>query len=833
MAQSNGHGLSNPSSPNNQSGSNNQIVQYQSIAAQPPTTIGIYVGNEALQSTAHFRAILNRQVSESEVINVFRRIQGQVQSNAELLQDLAFDIWEIAGERDEMKRYRTENTARYNSEFSILHDGHKQAKTRRNRLDQSRRALLADYMTEAFLDVVVTEQTKRSTAVYDALVAAMRTRNQHRLSPVALFYRASQFRLQRLAGIGPYTRQNNEPTITVADIRHASALQQDGGNVNFMYSQHSDSILQSSTADVHELVPDQHSIHWLRGVQPAGIVQAYHNNGQRPERPEVQGPKPAGGPSAGAGAGAGQGGKKGGKKPGNRQPKVIPLNENPNNDSPETKRRKMDRYGPMPSDILDLISKLRTLVVVPSGSARPVRSQVKQLANPVTNPNHVDNALWRHALRKAHAISRNTQPEPLSQEDMETFNRAADNMPSVYSSVNRVADAVRSGGPPDHPNVLAYLEGIADFATVAFEAHNREYRTTGYVRRLVQRFRDYYGEGLARVNTGNEWNQGMELSASDFESFVHDEMHPGWLNGVTLMASLLAISTSLDPPVAFVVHVDHMLSYRTGRFTIDDVRLPTAPMNLVIPLHWGNHWTVATVDVTIRTIRHMDSLSLHDLGGRQGSAIEAIQRLLRDASNIFGAEPWTVDTTPSGQQPNDHDCGLWVIENARGMLEGSDHTPVVVPATRGHLAQELFEVVQMYQPRGQGATTRQLALSHIPQTVGEGFTTRGLSNSPHRASKYQPGTDIPFLPNSVILPYQSASVPLGNTNRDVSDLSDAPLGLLDTDPFTEASGRAVINTRGGQGANRGIEGGRGRGRGRGRFDGPPPQGSRRSERQKK
>ena len=58
-------------------------------------------------------------------------------------------------------------------------------------------------------------------------------------------------------------------------------------------------------------------------------------------------------------------------------------------------------------------------------------------------------------------------------------------MLSVYSSVNRVVDTVRSGGPPNHLNVLTYLEGITDFATITFEAHNREYRTTGYVRRLI------------------------------------------------------------------------------------------------------------------------------------------------------------------------------------------------------------------------------------------------------------------------------------------------------------------------------------------------------------
>ena len=272
MAQSNGHGQGNPSSPNDQAGSNNQIIPYQSIAAQPPTTVGIYVGNEALRDSAHFRAILNRQNSESQVIDIFRHIQTQVQVNAELLQETAHDVWEVAGERDEMKKYRTENTARYNSEFSILHDGHKQAKTRRNRLDQSRRALLADYMTEAFLDVVVREQTKRSTAVYDALVAAMRARNQHRLSPVALFYRASQFRLQRLSGIEPYTRQNSEKTITVADIKHAFEVSEAGGSVHFRYSITTDVLLQRATADVNLLVPDQHNIHWLNGVHPDGII---------------------------------------------------------------------------------------------------------------------------------------------------------------------------------------------------------------------------------------------------------------------------------------------------------------------------------------------------------------------------------------------------------------------------------------------------------------------------------------------------------------------------------------------------------------------------------
>ena len=80
------------------------------------------------------------------------------------------------------------------------------------------------------------------------------------------------------------------------------------------------------------------------------------------------------------------------------------------------------------------------------------------------------------------------------------------------------------------------------------------------------------------------------MQPSDFDTLIRDKMHSGWLNSIMLMAALLGITRARShQQTTFVVHIDHMLLYRTGQTTINNLPLPTRAMNLVIPLYWGNH----------------------------------------------------------------------------------------------------------------------------------------------------------------------------------------------------------------------------------------------------
>jgi hypothetical protein len=798
-------------SPGAPSGNSDQSLvrasHYQSLVNRQ-TTAFVTVSGVALTSREQFRNLLST-LTPDQVIEALRQVQRQIQLNAEILQDIAFDTWTVAQESPDVQAYRRTDAAAFTREFAVLRDGHNQAKQRRNRIEASRRALTQSWMNEDFLDIVIHEQTTGSTAIHDALVAAMRDQN-HTLTPLELIQRASALRLQRAIGFGPYQRSSGERTITVNDIRNAFATVPNGPHRDFAHQLSVSPELESQAASQMGLVTDAQGVHWVGGVQPTGIGLAYANRGGQVQRaatinnaPSVAGSQ-QGQPNITAQpqrntpkvdySGQDKGGK--GSKRTREKGTGSGGESSPGGGSPLEglpKRPKQKRFGPAPVDIIDLISDLRTMKVSP-GTPPISPAMVKAQPNPLPKPNALDKAIWAHALRKAQAIHDSREPTPLTQPQKKALSAAANSMPNLYASISRLADAVQEGGKLDDDNLRAYLEGLADGGAVAWAAYDQDQIATADIRRVARNFRLAFDTRRARINNGNEYQQGIEVAREDFETLIRDELHGGWLNGIVLMAALLGIMhANRRDENTFIVHVDHVYGYRTGGLTAADVVLPSTSTNLVLPFHWGNHWTVVLVNVQTRTIRHMDSLPAP---GRNEAAVNTVQRLLAQTQNVFGSEPWTVDTTPSGRQTNHDDCGVWVIENARGLLEGTSHIPVVVPSTRRFIAEELFHHLQTWTPANPGPTTREATITRA-QSAATGPSQPGSSpNTPFRVSSFAPGPDIPHLPNA---PVQSSP---GRTSRETSVLSDAQSDI--PNPFSTES-----SNRGGRGGARGVRGARG------------------------
>jgi Ulp1 protease family, C-terminal catalytic domain len=776
---------------------------------QNQVTVHLHVNGAWINSMQEVADYLNT-LNPDQVVNTIRGIQDQIQDNSEYLQDVASSLWQLMQTRQDLRERRARNIEAFENEFQVILNGHNQSTLRRNRIAEAQRRLTASWMTPIFFETVVLNQTNGSSAVLDALYAA-RTYGL----PGRVIQRASDFRLQRLARIGPYSRYGTtDLTITPQDIKNAA----DNSNPTPASEAH-----ENEAARINGLIADRRGIHWLGGVPPPGIEAAYVNAGELTAPPEF----PTGTLPSNTGADS----PRSDAVTPTIQPSIETDPSRPNlrpqqnrisyegmqgintskrhrnaaSPSPPPRRHPVwielenGSPGPKPVDIIDLISGLQTLTVSPSQS--PVNpKRVKAIKNPVLRPSQLDKALWSHAMNKAQAIAEQRQPPQLSDHQRAQLAESVNSLPNLHASIQRLSSGLRETLGGDEDNLRAYLEGLCDCSSMAYTAYNQDRYTINGVRDIAGRLHRAFDGAAAQIGNGNENQQGITVQPSDFDTLIRDEMHSGWLNSIVLMAALLGIARDRShQQTTFVVHIDHMLLYRTGQTTVNNLPLPDRAMNLVIPLHWGNHWTVGLVDVETRTIHHMDSM--HQ-ATRHQAGLSIIQQLLRQREDLFSHEDWTIGTMRSGQQSNSDDCGLWVIENARRLMEGTDHIAPVGAATRRFITEELYGHLITDTPPLTQQSRREAEVSRVRQ-VAENASGPGRSfTSPLHISA--PGPDMPYLPTSQ---------PQGS-RQSTSSLSPARTDI--TDPFRRGIPNSPSGTSGGQQSSiRGGLQGSARGRQRG------------------
>lgn len=85
-----------------------------------------------------------------------------------------------------------------------------------------------------------------------------------------------------------------------------------------------------------------------------------------------------------------------------------------------------------------------------------------------------------------------------------------------------------------------------------------------------------------------------------------------------------------------------------------------------IPVHEGMHWTLLVVSPRMRTIEYFDSL-----GGNADSFVENIRRWLKgELGAAYNESEWLFLDTPSPQQNNGSDCGVFLLTSAKAIALG-------------------------------------------------------------------------------------------------------------------------------------------------------------------
>jgi hypothetical protein len=203
---------------------------------------------------------------------------------------------------------------------------------------------------------------------------------------------------------------------------------------------------------------------------------------------------------------------------------------------------------------------------------------------------------------------------------------------------------------------------------------------------------------MATVNHGIQQHQGTVFSVQDFEHLLWDEGHDGWLNYEIIHAALLVLAqhhepqdTDEDPrPIMMPAYEwQGLTASGTGEQLFSLINAHTAA-DLYIPVWLDNHWVLLVV-------RRDGKVELFD-----SAKDEARRRLILnqftllsntpESIRLYGSRPWHILNTESLQQENGRDCGVWVIENARSMM--NLHTPArtrVSTDSRYLIAQDIFD----------------------------------------------------------------------------------------------------------------------------------------------
>ncbi|KAI7977210.1 hypothetical protein EIK77_005415 [Talaromyces pinophilus] len=85
-----------------------------------------------------------------------------------------------------------------------------------------------------------------------------------------------------------------------------------------------------------------------------------------------------------------------------------------------------------------------------------------------------------------------------------------------------------------------------------------------------------------------------------------------------------------------------------------------------IPVHEGMHWTLLVVSPRMRTIEYFDSL-----GGRADSFVANIRLWLQgELGAAYNESEWIFLNTPSPQQDNGSDCGVFLLTSAKAIALG-------------------------------------------------------------------------------------------------------------------------------------------------------------------
>jgi Ulp1 protease family, C-terminal catalytic domain len=420
---------------------------------------------------------------------------------------------------------------------------------------------------------------------------------------------------------------------------------------------------------------------------------------------------------------------------------------------------------------------------------------IKNHPTPTVFPTPIEDAYWQMILARVLAFKEGRKVVEMPAGTEEVINSITPEMARI--AIERIIDGLNAANYDD-PNLAVYAQAAYDQAVLMERWHMERDLSVMRMTSLAQHL-----GGLFRPNTrmvvaeyparrNGLQDPALRITQQDYETFIRDRNHDGWLSGEALIA---ALTITLAPQEVYIVNPNAWVNYVNRGFQTEDLPQPPdrPPHWVVIPYHFGNHWALLLFDVLGRNIYFLDSRT--DEGRRQ-MAMRAARAFLGPMAPWMGEDPWTFRGHESNQQVNDYDCGLFVIENARAMVWHETVAPEIVGnAPRLDVATQVFDAIihhenitHALERSSRGGTEEAAALAQVNETP----SARGSAVRQLTAHGMDPATRSArqFAAAAAAMAVGQASVELGNqrSRRSTSSLTPLPVHL-EEDPTPRRSSR--------------------------------------------
>ena len=300
---------------------------------------------------------------------------------------------------------------------------------------------------------------------------------------------------------------------------------------------------------------------------------------------------------------------------------------------------------------------------------------------PLSKLNSADTIIWNmitaNAGSKTGSSSINTHRKALSNLSPAAFRKSVSNFATVKEKL-------------ENESAAAWVKGAQECLTVYEHLRVKDVRALTECQRLIRRHWGDSGSNAPQMLTV-ELTKGRPESIAIWPLGAHSlaGARDGWLTDDVILATMKLDAEKTSG--VWVVDPVVWANWERRRYSAEALpRLPKPqPTKMLVPCHFENHWALLFFDFDASTVKFIDSIQ-HDK--RFNKAVESATAYLQQ--HKMRRNNWSIDIFDSESQENQSDCGVFVIENARLLVESGQVSPPVNSGTRLGILKRLVSRIE-------------------------------------------------------------------------------------------------------------------------------------------
>jgi hypothetical protein len=304
----------------------------------------------------------------------------------------------------------------------------------------------------------------------------------------------------------------------------------------------------------------------------------------------------------------------------------------------------------------------------------PPPVEAPDVPNPIQNPTEVEDFCWHMIKEWQKSLKPGGQLPPLEQREVDFAGKVGGYGP-IVDGYMKIVRSIPLGQYAIHHQVgfAAHLRTL-ELQRLESERATSEIRNTlAKIDTAIDEFSKKYGDKEMPVRGGNKYNGGTTIGYKSIKTFfisAKKARNNGWLDTTALEAGLAAAQRGPTSEKFNVIHNEAWQECMTA--TKEEMRLPKywsrhMTAHRYIVCHQDKHWFALSIDVEKREVCVMDSRIRRT---EEDKHVTCIMALLRQFYPKGKDWQWKLVEDPSPRQKNQYDCGMFVIQNFKALVNG-------------------------------------------------------------------------------------------------------------------------------------------------------------------